>query len=69
VLIRAKGTSNFEVSAAQSSGEAVLRLKYIANSAAKNITSLPSQTMVPTEVGLGRLICFELAKVALMVQS
>jgi len=31
-----------------------LRLKYMANKAAKNITSLPSHTMVPTEVGLGR---------------
>jgi hypothetical protein len=28
----------------------------MANSPAKNITSLASQTMVPTEVALGRLI-------------
>jgi hypothetical protein len=35
------------------------RLKYIANRAAKNITSLPSQTIVPTEVALGRLIVGE----------
>jgi hypothetical protein len=33
-----------------------LRLKYIANRPAKNMTSLPSQTMVPTEVALGRFI-------------
>jgi len=36
--------------------DSALRLKYIAKSAAKNITSLPSQTMVPTAVALGRLI-------------
>lgn len=44
------------MSFAQRSGAPALRLKYIANRPAKNITSLPSQTMVPTEVELGRLI-------------
>jgi hypothetical protein len=56
VLTRAKGTFKIAVSAAQISGELALRLKYIANRAAKNITSLPSQTIVPTEVALGRWI-------------
>jgi hypothetical protein len=69
VLVSANGTFSFAVSAAHSSGDAVRREKYIANSAAKNITSLPSQTMVPTEVGLGRLICFELAVVAVITKS
>ena len=69
VLVRAKGTSSLLVSAAQSSGDAVRRLKYMAKRAAKNITSLPSHTIVPTEVGLGRLICLELAVVADIVQS
>jgi hypothetical protein len=31
----------------------------MAKSAAKNITSLPSQTIVPTEVALGRLMVGE----------
>jgi hypothetical protein len=69
VLIRANGTSSFAVSAAHNSGDAVRRLKYIANRAAKNITSLPSQTIVPTDVGLGRLICLEVAEVADILQS
>ena len=40
----------------QMAGELARRLKYIAKRAAKNITSLPSQTIVPTEVALGRWI-------------
>jgi hypothetical protein len=56
VLTKANGTFKIAVSWAQISGELARRLKYIANKAAKNITSLPSQTMVPTEVELGRLI-------------
>jgi hypothetical protein len=59
VLVNANGTLSFSVSASQSIGELARRLKYIANSAAKNITSLPSQTIVPTEVALGRLIVGE----------
>ncbi|GAA1856497.1 hypothetical protein GCM10009687_24410 [Asanoa iriomotensis] len=38
---------------AHSSGAAARIEKYIANSAAKNISSLESQTMVPTETMLG----------------
>ncbi len=56
VLIVANGTFKSCVSASQIAGELARRLKYIANRPAKNITSLPSQTIVPTEVGLGRLI-------------
>jgi hypothetical protein len=56
VLIRAKVTSRIWVSFAQIVGELARRLKYIANNPAKNMTSLPSQTMVPTEVALGRFI-------------
>jgi hypothetical protein len=44
------------VSFAQISGALARRLKYMAKRPAKNITSLASQTMVPTEVALGRLI-------------
>lgn len=54
VLIKAKGTFKISVPTDQISGELALKLKYIANNAAKNITSLPSQTIVPTEVALGR---------------
>lgn len=56
VLIRANGTFKMAVSWAQISGELARKLKYIAKRPAKNITSLPSQTIVPTEVALGRLI-------------
>jgi hypothetical protein len=56
VFNRANGMFNFSVSADQSSGEFARRLKYMANNAAKNITSLPSHTIVPTEVALGRCI-------------
>jgi hypothetical protein len=40
-------------------GEFTFREKYMANRAAKNITSLPSQTMVPTDVADGLLIAGE----------
>ena len=56
VFVRANGTFSFSVSNSQICGEFARRLKYIANKPAKNITSEPSQTIVPTEVGLGRLI-------------
>jgi hypothetical protein len=58
VFIRANGTFSISVPAAQTSGALALRLKYMAKRAAKNITSLPSQTIVPTEVALGRCICW-----------
>jgi hypothetical protein len=54
VFIRAKGTFRISVPADHTSGALALRLKYMAKRAAKNMTSLPSQTMVPTEVALGR---------------
>jgi hypothetical protein len=54
VLIRANGTLRIDAPSAHISGALALKLKYIAKRAAKNITSLPSQTIVPTEVGLGR---------------
>jgi len=57
VLIRAKGKFRIAVSDAQISGEFPLRLKYMANRAAKNITSEPNHTIVPTEVALGLWIC------------
>jgi hypothetical protein len=56
VFIKAKRTSSLAVSEDQISGELARRLKYMANSAAKNMTSLPSHTIVPTEVELGRWI-------------
>ena len=59
VLVSAKGTFRCSVPASQRAGELALRLKYMAKSAAKNMTSLPSQTIVPTEVALGRLIVGE----------
>ena len=59
VLTSANGTLRCEVPSSQRAGELARRLKYIANRAAKNITSLPSQTIVPTEVALGRLIVGE----------
>jgi hypothetical protein len=44
---------------AQISGALARRLKYMAKRPAKNITSLASQTIVPTEVALGLLITTE----------
>jgi hypothetical protein len=67
VLVRAKGTFKRAVSASQIAGALARRLKYIANSPAKNITSLPSHTIVPTEVGLGRLITGLVLAVATVV--
>jgi hypothetical protein len=59
VLISANWTSKIWVSLAQISGALARRLKYMANRPAKNITSLASQTIVPTEVALGLLITTE----------
>jgi hypothetical protein len=56
VLTSAKGTFRICASFAQRSGAPAFRLKYIAKRPAKNITSLPSQTIVPTDVEFGLLI-------------
>ena len=50
------GMLSIPVSVAQMSGLIARSVKYIANSAAKNMSSLDSQTIVPTEVMFGRLI-------------
>src|SRR5665647_3822613 len=55
VLIAAKVRLSLGVSCAHSSGVFARVVKYIANSPAKNISSLARQTMVPTATGLGRL--------------
>src|SRR3954470_13677710 len=54
-LKAAKGTLSFAVCSAQSSGERARIWKYMAKSPAKNISSLPSHTIVPTETMLGRV--------------
>ena len=54
MLSVAKGTLSSSVCLSQSSGLTDRRVKYIANSAAKNISSEESQTMVPTAVVSGR---------------
>src|SRR6478609_621256 len=54
VLTVAKGTLSTCVSLAHSSGSTDRIVKYIANSPAKNISSLESHTMVPTDTMLGR---------------
>ena len=54
VLTVANGTLSFSVSCAHSSGLTERIVKYAANSAAKNISSLESQTIVPTLTMLGR---------------
>jgi exosome complex RNA-binding protein Rrp4 len=54
VFISANGTFRIWVSLAHKSGAPALSEKYIANNPAKNMTSLPSQTIVPTLVVFGR---------------
>ncbi|GEN78680.1 hypothetical protein AFE02nite_04140 [Actinotalea fermentans] len=54
VLMAAKVRLSFAVCSAHSSGRAARVVKYIANSPAKNMSSLASQTMVPTDTGFGR---------------
>src|SRR3954451_16454847 len=54
VLTAANGTLSFSVFWAHSSGLTARIVKYDANSAAKNISSLESQMMVPTLTMLGR---------------
>jgi hypothetical protein len=55
VFTLANGMLRSWVSSAQTSGFTARSVKYIANSAAKNINSLESQTMVPIETMFGRL--------------
>ena len=55
VLTLANGMFSSCVSCAHSSGLTARKVKYIANSAAKNMSSLDSHTMVPIETMLGRL--------------
>ena len=54
VLMLANGMFSSSVSLAQSSGFTALRVKYMAKSAAKNMSSLDSHTMVPIDTMLGR---------------
>src|SRR6476646_5712786 len=54
-LTEAKGTLSFSVCSAQSSGDSERIWKYMAKRPAKNISSLPSHTMVPTDTMLGRV--------------
>src|SRR5690349_13782664 len=55
VLTLEKGTFSFSGPVTHCSGATDLIVKYIANSPAKNISSLDSQTIVPTEAMFGRL--------------
>lgn len=65
VLTEANGMFNISVDLSQMPGPCTARVvKYIAKRAAKNISSLDSQTMVPTATRLGLLILGE-ARVAL----
>lgn len=54
VLVRANGTFRSLTDSSHMAGDCERRLKYMAKRPAKNITSLPSQTMVPTEAVAGR---------------
>src|SRR4029453_19503624 len=51
----ANGTLSFSVCSAHRSDDSDGIWKYRANSPAKNISSLPSHTMVPTDTMLGRV--------------
>ena len=55
VFTAAYGTFSFAVFSVHSSGTTERIVKYIANSPAKNISSLDSHTMVPTDAMFGRL--------------
>jgi hypothetical protein len=68
VLRAAKGIFNISVDSTQIDGPCTARVvKYIAKSAAKNINSLESQTIVPTATRLGRLILCGAAIVELVM--
>jgi hypothetical protein len=57
VFVAAKGIFNNSVDSAQTAGPCTARVvKYMAKSAAKNINSEESQTIVPTATRLGRLV-------------
>src|SRR6478735_4307046 len=55
VLIAANVTLSFGVFSAHASGAAPRSVKYMAKRPAKNMSSLASQTIVPTDTGFGRL--------------
>jgi hypothetical protein len=55
VLAAAKGTLRRSVFSCHRAGDTERIVKYIANRPAKNISSLASQTMVPTAAMLGRV--------------
>src|SRR5215210_5900617 len=55
VLTLEKGTFSFSGPDTHCSGTTARIVKYIANSPAKNMSSLESQTIVPTEAMFGRL--------------
>ena len=57
MLTAENGTLSISVCCAHSSGPTARIVKYIANSAAKNISSLESHTIVPTLTMLGRSWC------------
>ena len=54
VLANAMGTLSSCVFSCQTSGEVARRVKYMAKSPAKNITSEDNHTMVPTDTMSGR---------------
>jgi hypothetical protein len=57
VLVAENGIFNISVDSAQIIGPCTARVvKYMAKSAAKNINSDESQTIVPTATRLGRLV-------------
>src|SRR4051794_14826768 len=55
VLAAANGMFSFAVQKVHSSGAADRSVKYMAKSPAKNMSSLASHTIVPTDTGFGRL--------------
>ena len=55
VLMLANGILSSSVSAAHTSGLTARSVKYMANRAAKNMSSLESHTIVPIETRFGRL--------------
>lgn len=55
VMVRANGTLSLPDSLGQISAETERCVKYIANRPAKNMSSLASHTMVPTDTEFGRI--------------
>ena len=64
VFVVAKGMFSFAVSTSHSSGLIARIVKYMANSAEKNISSDESQTIVPTLTMFGRLTPTEVGVVS-----